>query len=199
MGTATFNHFLRQLNAQGREKLDGFDNSHFRGLSSDERLEVARLLREALLRGDSTAAAGLVLLNREEARQPLEEALQKMKGDPWVSIAIAEQLWDLTRESRYQDIMIATLEDPSEVLRQRALVGLKNTPHNERLMAALELLVINDRDGTIRFLAASNLLYGLGLIRDIYDTDHPYKQIVRDLHGESKEIREKTLAELKSL
>jgi hypothetical protein len=198
MATATFDRFLKQLHATGSEKGDGFDPSHFDGLSPDERPEVARLLREALLRGDDTAAGGLILLDPEEAGPALEDALHKMQAHPWVSLAAARELWNLTGESRYQDVMIATLENPNELLRQSALVALENTPHDDRLMAALESLVRDDPDDTIRFLAAKHLLYGLGLITDLHETNHPYRQMVRDLSDESKEVREKALAELKS-
>jgi hypothetical protein len=77
MSSDRFDGFLKQLNAQGREKGEGFDPSHFEGLSPDERLEAARLLREALLEGDNTAAHGLVLLDPQVARPILDEALQK--------------------------------------------------------------------------------------------------------------------------
>src|ERR671924_551428 len=102
MSSATFDRFLKQLYAQGSEKAGGFDASHFEGMTSDERLEAARLLREALFAGDSTAIRGLVLLDKQSARPTLEDALQKLSGDPSACLILAEELWKLTNESRYQ-------------------------------------------------------------------------------------------------
>jgi hypothetical protein len=198
LSSKTFERFLKQLYAWGREKGDGFDGSHFDGLSPDERLEADRLLREALLEGDNTAAHGLVLLDPQAARPILDEALQKYSGDTWFSLRVVKELWSLTRESRYQDLMIATLQHQDELLRQSALVGLEDTPHNERLMTALETLVRDDPVKRIRLLAAAHLLHGLGLITDIYDLEHRYIRIERELSDNRKEVREKALAELKS-
>jgi hypothetical protein len=198
MSSATFDRFLKQFHAWGREKVNGFDRSHFDGLSPDERLEAARLLLEALLSGDNTAVEGLVLLDAQAARATLDEVLQKMSGDASASLDIAEELWQLTGESRYLDLMIAMLRHPDHSLRRRALSGLQDTPHDERLMAALQSLVIDDPDKGIRFWSATHLLYGLGLITGFYDVNHPYKQLVRDFSDESKEVRENALGELKT-
>jgi hypothetical protein len=198
MSSATFDRFLKQLHAWGSDKGKGFDRSHFDGLSPDERLEAARLLRDALLRGDNTAVEGLVLLDPQAARATLDEALQKMSGDGSASLDIAEELWQLTGEPRYQDLMIAALRHPDHSLRRRALSGLQDTPHDDRLMAALQSLVIDDPNKSIRFWSATHLLYGLGLITGFYDVNHPHKQLVRDLGDESREVREKALGELKN-
>jgi hypothetical protein len=196
MSSQTFNRFLKQLSAQGREKADGFDSSHFDGMTSDERLEAARLLRDALLAGDSTAIRGLVLLDEQSARPTLEDALQKLSGDPSASLILAEELWKITNESRYQDVMVALLKHPDHSIRRRALGGLQDTPHNDRLMGVLQTLVLDDPNKTVRFWAATHLIYGLGLIKDFYDVNHPYIQTLRDLSSDNKEFREKTLAEL---
>jgi len=198
MASVTFDRFLKQLYAQGREKADGFDPGDFDGMAANERQEAARLLREALLKGDDTAARGLVFLDPQTARPILEEALQKVQGDAWVRLSAARELWGLTGESHYQGLMIDALRDPSELIRHRTLVALEETPHNDRLMTALESLVKDDPDNVTRFMAAKHLLFGLGLITDIHDTNHPYKQKVRDLTDENRQVREKALAELKS-
>jgi HEAT repeat protein len=198
LSSKTFERFLKQLYAWGREKGDGFDRSHFDGLSPDERLEAARLLREALLRGDNTSAEGLVLLDPRAAKATLEEALQTMSGDAHVSLAVAKQLWHLTKESRYQEEMIAILQHPNDLLRRSALVALEDTPHDDRLMTVLQALVKDDPHEIIRSMAARHLIYGLGLITDIHDLDHPYIRIKNELSDNRKEVREKALAELKS-
>ncbi|MBO0721724.1 MAG: hypothetical protein J2P41_12925 [Blastocatellia bacterium] len=196
MSYETFNRFLQQLHAHGREKGDGFDHSHFQGLSADERVEAARLLREALLSGDDTAAEGLVLLDSAAAREPLEEAIQTSGKSPLYTLTLAEVLWKLTGESRYQDIMIDLLQHHDHSIRWRALGGLETTPHNDRLMAEIKNLVINDPDDNIRYRAAKHLLYGLGLIPKFQDVAAPYKQILLNLSDENKEIRKKALSEL---
>lgn len=198
MSSRTFDRFLKQLYAEGGEKADGFDLSHFDGLTLDERLEAARLLRDALLRGDDTAAHGLVLLDPQAARATLEETLQKYSEDAYGSLTLAGELWSLTRDLRYQDLMIACLKHPNSTIRLRALVMLRDTPHGDKLMSELQSLVMDDPDETIRFWAAIHLLYGFGLITDFHKREHPYKQIVRDLSDESREVRQKALAELKS-
>jgi hypothetical protein len=198
MASDGFDRFLKQLNSSGREKGEGFDASHFEGFSDDERNKAAQLLRDALFNGDNTAAHGLVLLDRGTARPILDEALRKFSGDDWYSLRVVKELWKLTGEIRYQDLMISVLDQPDEILRQRALVGLQDTPHNARLMAALERIVLNDPIKTLRFLAANQLLYGLGLIKDSLDIEHPYIQSTRELSDNQRDVREKALAELKS-
>lgn len=196
MRSETYNRFLQQLNARGREKADGFDRSHFRGLSADERVEAARLLREALFKGDDTAAVGLVLLDSAAAKEPLEEALQTEGKGPLYTLTLAKELWKLTGESRYQEMMIDLLRHPDRIIRRRALGGLEATPHNDRVMAEIKHLVINDPDQTIRYRAANHLLYGLGLIPNFHDVFASYQQILQNLSDENKEVREKALSEL---
>jgi hypothetical protein len=198
MASDGFNRFLKQLNASGREKGEGFDSSHFEGFSDDERQKAAQLLRDALLNGDNTAAHGLVLLDPETARPILDESLRKFSGDDWYSLRVVKELWKLTGETRYQDLMIAILDQPDELLRQSALVGLQATPHNARVMTALERIVLNDPIETLRFLAARQLLYGLGLIKDSGDVEHSYIRTARELSDNNRDVREKALSELKN-
>jgi hypothetical protein len=198
MASDGFNRFLKQLNASGREKGEGFDSSHFEGFSDDERQKAAQLLRDALLNGDNTAAHGFVLLDPGTARPILDESLRKFSGDDWYSLRVVKELWKLTGETRYQDLMIAILDQPDELLRQSALVGLQATPHNARVMMALERIVLNDPIETLRFLAARQLLYGLGLIMDSGDVEHSYIRTARELSDKNRDVREKALSELKN-
>jgi hypothetical protein len=198
MPSTTFDRFLKQLHAEGREKADGFDPSHFDGLSQDERLEAARLLREALLAGDDTAAGGLVLLDPQIARPALEAALPKYGGDALGRLSLAEKLWKLTGDSNYQDLIIDSLRHPDETIRQRALVALRETPHDDRLMAVLQPMVLDDPDEVIRFWASIHLLYGLGLVTDFNQRPPQHRQLLIDLNDDQRDVREKALAELKS-
>src|SRR5262245_47357064 len=197
MPSPTFDRFLKQLRAQGMEKADGFDPSHFDGLSQDERLEAFRLLQDALLKGDDTAAHDLVLLDPQGARPALEAAWPKYKGDALGGLNVAEELWGLTGESRYRDFMVDSLRQSNRTVRQRALMALRGAPHDDRLMTALQSVILNDPDEIIRSLAATHLLYGLGLVASFQAMKHPYRQIENDLSDERREVRERALAELK--
>jgi len=73
--TKTYQSFLRQSNAQGREKADGYDRSHFDGLDDTER-EAAfiRLTEEA--KYDHTCFVWLFYLDRNRARATCLALLQ---------------------------------------------------------------------------------------------------------------------------
>lgn len=69
--TDAFAKFMKQFQTQGRDYGDGYDRSHFQGLTQDEEAEVIRLLSDAAKRGDAVAIDGLATFGTACARDAL--------------------------------------------------------------------------------------------------------------------------------
>ena len=189
----TFDKFLNQLHAQGREKGDGFDASHFDGMTEDERQEARQLLENALIDGDNTAAFGLVLLDGKAAEEPLRRVLEQLDYPNDVGADVAGELYKMTGKKEYQEILIQYLHHPKHLVRQATLVYLSNKPCSENLKNALSDSILGESNETVQFLAVKLMLYCQGLISNIYDKQHSHKQLVVDLTSKDKNIRREAL------
>lgn len=195
MTSSAFDKFTKQLDAQGREKGDGFDASHFDGMNENERTEARRRLENALAKGDSTAAFGLVLLDGAAAEESLHRTLTRLEYPNDTGADVAGELWKLTGKSEYRRVLVHYLQHPKHLVRQTTIVhlGSRACEATDDLGDALDEMVMSEPNETVQFLAVKLLLYCRGLISGIYDKQHSYKELVNDLTSENLADRRKAL------
>lgn len=199
MPSATFERFVRQLNAQGRDKADGFDRGDFDGLAPEERPEVARLLEEALARGDSTAVGGLLLFDPQGAPATLRAALRRLPPQNAARTTIAGTLLSLAPDSHLQQELVRALHHPSATMRRLALNYLSQSAPNRALVPALRAYVHEELDTANRALGAEILLYWSGTIPNLGESYRRYGTTLDALEQTDDKSRRLGLSELDRL
>lgn len=196
MTSDAFRAFLRQLHAAGPDKGDGFDGRHVDGLTPTEREEAWRLLRGALARGDGTAAAGLVLLDRAAAPAALRAALDEAAFADGTGANIAGELWALTGDAASQRELARYLGHPGPGTPMVALSYLRESPRSPALAGALAEFVVRDPEPRRRAVAAGMLLYWLGLVPSPDDAYRLCPDVMRAAAGPDARAREATVRAL---
>ncbi|HEY0778274.1 MAG TPA: hypothetical protein VGD56_09935 [Gemmatirosa sp.] len=195
MPSATFTRFLAQLRAQGREKADGFDRSHFDGLAPDERPEVARLLEDALARGDNTAVGGLLLLDPSDAPTVLRDALARLPFENTARVTIAGALLARSDDPALQRELVRYLSHPVGPTRRLALNYLTRSAPNRALAPALQQYVHDEAEGDNRALGAELALYWSGAISRLDDSYRQYGSLLNALEEGNVFARRRALGD----
>lgn len=155
----TWDHFIRQYNAEGPEKAEGYDARHFAGMDFIERARAAELLRRELPESPGAASGGLVALGDEFAVQALLRFVREYDGQEVDNIDQAYYaLWRLTEDPVWPIKMIETypLADAHE--RGAFMQRLRETPPSPEMRAFLEDCVVAEEDFAGRALAGELLL-----------------------------------------
>jgi len=102
--TQSYNHFLNQYNSTGREKMEGYDESHFLNLSSEEKEKVFDLLtNECIAPG---VAEWLFFLDRKKAKDYYINYISRKKPEDSGIFRIYFRLYIETGEAYYQNLLI---------------------------------------------------------------------------------------------
>jgi len=168
--SVTFERFLNQYHAKGKQQGEGYDLSHFDGLTPEE-LEIVEdiLVRDALLALDSTAIRGLGAMRTRRSENILRVLLAIVLPPSYIHLCAAEELWEITRERALQETIIEDFSDDAE-LRRLALVGLLRTdPSPVVLKICLDMLIIEDPESIMRILAACGVLQFYQLMNSYTD------------------------------
>ncbi|HEY6528289.1 MAG TPA: hypothetical protein VIZ65_06310 [Cellvibrionaceae bacterium] len=97
--TLTFTRFLAQFNSTGNDKAQGYDKSHFVGLSDDEKIKVFGLLEEELI---APGVIGwLFFLDTNKTEAALLNYLVSSKKPAAGSHRILIALYHYTQNERY--------------------------------------------------------------------------------------------------
>lgn len=195
----TFDHFLAQLHATGREKGDGFDHTHFDGLRPDERPEVERLLHEALAAGDSTAVNGLLLFDGAAAVRVLDETLRRLPPGDGTATTIAGRLWAATHDPRYQRALADGLTNDAPATRRLALNYLVETPPAPALIPFLRERLDHEREGANRALLGELLLFWSGAIPALAESYRLHGSLLDTLEDGNPWSRRRAIGELDRL
>lgn len=157
--TAAFDGFMRQYEAQGREKAEGYMPSHFAGMTGAERRRAADLLYDELSHDAGMAADGLVMLDRGVARERLTRFVAEQAAEPVPTIGeIYARLYELTRDLTYQTLMIEAFSSCPPERRGDLVLRLDATPSTLALRAFLRDRILNEDEPIAQSLCARALL-----------------------------------------
>lgn len=197
MATPAFRAFLDQFNSKGRLHGEGYDASHFRGLSDMERAQVEEMLLTAGLNGDSTAISGLILLGDEGAVDALKKIQECCGNGNTAGIQANAALLTIRRSSADLGELLNAIKLSDQLLSWIALVELPcDVPLNneDRTAIAEELAkyIAGQEDMVRRNVAAKKLLRLL----EIREYDSEYREYVRKLSDDSADTRNDALSKL---
>jgi hypothetical protein len=164
--TSTFQKFLKQFHATGYEKADGYDQSHFDGMTEDERQKAFELLKQSLINNnDHTAAFGIAYLNPIEAIPLFESVLSKHPDYASRYIEILKWLWKLSGRIDYLKRVAQTMtNDPDHLYRRKSMTAVEDAPNYCFILDALKESLFVEMNRANQVKAADQLLirYGVG-------------------------------------
>lgn len=185
----TFESFMKQYHATGREKLDGYDPSHFEGLTAQEISTVEEMLINDAMKLDTAAIQGLGYLGTENSKIALRNLLSKTSAPCDAHLCIVKALWKITRDIELQKNIIEDFDKNNAALRQQAAIALQyTTPSPIMLNTFLEMLR-TEQEAVMRTLAAGGILLYHGLLNSYADMENfkKYLQLVRMLSQSNDE------------
>jgi hypothetical protein len=181
--TKSFEKFLKQYHAVGREKGEGYDSSHFEGMTDNELVTAEEMLIKDAAQLDTTAIRGLGVLKSANSEITLRSLLAKVSAPSYAHLRIAEALWEITNDLVFQEIMLEDFAKDNAALRQQVAIALEDTkPSKLTLKTFLEILRI-EKDSTMRTTAASGILIYYCLLESPsdYENFQKYLPLVRKL------------------
>lgn len=156
--TAAYNEFMRQYQATGSEKADGYSRDAFIGLDPQEKQEVFKLLQTEL----PYSVDWLFYLDAEQALPVVKEKEEAWRGDRAKRVFLLQQaLVKYTRDLVYQDHMIEDYPNYIDYLRQHALDSISRTPANAAIVELFKQVIFTEADDELVFSAADGLLTAL--------------------------------------
>lgn len=102
--TDTYNNFLKQYNSKGSQKADGYSESHFEGMTVDEKKEAFDLLKTELIAPG--VADWLFYLDPIQAEMVLLAYINKDAKNKSGIHRVFYQLYIKTTENKYQNSLI---------------------------------------------------------------------------------------------
>jgi hypothetical protein len=155
----TFDEFLKQYHAQGREKADGYDRSHFDGLTDDEKVRAFELLAAEAEKVPETATHWLFYLDPSRAEQVTLAQVAAKKGDPYGENFVRQfTLIRYTHDLRYQREMLAEYPGIDDFYKVDALRRIRRTPETRELRAFLRGILLNETNTSVLAAAATGFL-----------------------------------------
>jgi hypothetical protein len=197
MSTPAFEAFLEQFHSKGRLHAEGYMAAHFAGLTDVEQDQAEAMLVQAALGGDGTAIAGLNLLGGDRANRALSKVEQGVERLSTVGVQAAAALLALRKDANNLQKLLSAIEssDPQvSWLALRVFPGTIAFERQERLAIARVLgkVVLNEPDMVRRHMAAKTLLQALG----VNEGKGEYAELVRQLSGDSRAVRDSALQKL---
>ncbi len=192
--------FIKQIDATGYQKAQGYDPDLFNKISDSERNEVEQMVVEQFKKGDLDTAMFLPQLKSVNGINLLKEELEKWPPPSIVNAKIANILYKVTNDDVYEELLIENLKITTKAYRSTVVGYLLNCKPSKKLENIFKEIYTTDAGKIARFNAAIGFLYCKGLINTTdLDYDDPIFDLVRALSSGNEEERlkaEKKIDEL---
>lgn len=188
---------IKQINAIGSEKKDGYYRNTMEEIYDWERDEVEKIIWETFHRNKDTELA--IFFPKLRSHDGID-ALKKMFNEYSIlgyrNLNIAEVLYRETKDSKYLNVFKESIEadeDNFPVVSQ-----LLYLLPDEKVYNLLKEIYINSNNDIARSTAVTGILYNKGIIKDIDDLNEMQEKIKIECRFdlEEKSQREKIIKEL---
>jgi len=192
--TEAFNRFMKQATSQGREYGDGFNTSHFEGLTQAELEKAFMILEERAIDGDTIAINAVRYIDKGVAIGILEKVLGSsdilnVKAKNQVNL----EAFHLTRKSRFLSNMIDNLKSCSEHEKWHCIQSLCSIEYGQiwhkDARSVFDRLVLDEEDEVLRHSLAKKILLEEGVIEGTSD----YMEKIAQLVSSERDVRQKAL------
>jgi hypothetical protein len=135
-----FDRFIRQADAQGRAYGEGYDPLCFQGLSPEETEKVAERLIVAARNGDTVAIDGLGISGLLQAKDILEDLLERFEPPSDINASVGFSLWKIEPDERWQKEIAKNLSG-DENAKKIAVTLLCNTAETTKTRYSLDVFL----------------------------------------------------------
>jgi hypothetical protein len=191
-----YQQFIRQYNATGREKADGYARAHFDGMTPAEKAQAFDLLKDEVARHPSFVE-WLFYVDAARAAPVALQIVQQQEVDPYYpAYLVYEQLQAHSQDLRYQQRMIDGYPRVPADYRDQAIEALGRTPPSPARRDFLRDVLLSETNPSVLAGAAYHLVVDLKLP---YNTDAEkkrFRQVVAALGSEDATQRQATLRSL---
>ncbi|MCW7536726.1 hypothetical protein OOT46_02510 [Aquabacterium sp. A7-Y] len=156
--TPAFANFLKQYNATGSEKADGYSVDHFDGMSEQEKQQAFAMLSEQA-DVDPESAQWLFYLDPSKAKDACEGLVRQKKSNPYAaSFILLFYLAKYTADVQYQRQMIEGYATYAELHKHLAVEYIGRTQTTPGQIEFLKAVTLTEANEKAVARAAFNLL-----------------------------------------
>ncbi len=197
--SSSFQKFLKEAEATGREKADGFDHQVLKSLFGSEQQLALEMLFELAKRGDTTAIDAFRSFPADRA-VPLLKELLPIHNPPSLKHAHAcFSLWSLTQCTDYCDELTNDLALADALFRGVVVLLIAKSVPTPLTRQALWRVVETEEDSTARGMAARGLLYFSGKLRSPVQQISRFDALLRSIYSDQAMERSNGIQELKKI
>lgn len=195
-----YDNFIKQVNAQGYQKAQGYAPNLFNEIYDFERDEVEELLIKLYNKRDWQGIEFMPQLKKVDGVAILKNELPKLPSPSFVKAEFADILLKATGDNTYEDILFESLKISNDGDRNAVLLRLLKYKITQRLFTTCKDLCEHDSSDLVRFFAAAGLLYCAGIINDpINIGKSPYRYLMNGLASDDIGEKNKAFTEFNSL
>jgi hypothetical protein len=188
-----FDNFLRQYNATGSEKADGYSRDAFEGLTDPEKDTVFNMLEKEL----PYSAEWLFFLDPQKALAVCEKTESSWRGDGYKHVFVLQsELLRHTGDLKYQKHMIEDYFKYSERLRAQVADSLGRTPVSAQLIDSLRSIISVETNENAIARASFHLVKLHGVPAKTEEEKNKFWRYVADLRSESDDKKAYAMKDL---
>ena len=171
-----YKKLVKQINAVGREKLDGYYPNILEEVYDWEREDAEVLIWNTFHeKKDTDLALFLPKLKSYDGIVALKKMLQKCKVPSRSSVNIAKVLYDISNKKEYLDILFLNYKEQESDLGTVSIIA--SCKPSEEVYKILVNIYISNPNSTIRSTAADGILYNKGYISNSNDIQEMMGQL----------------------
>jgi hypothetical protein len=194
--------FIKQINAVGREKMDGYDAQTLENIYDWERELVEDIIWNKFVEGkDSDLAIFMPKLTRYDGIGALKSNLDKCIVPSGASFNISETLYIVTNEKEYLRLLIKNYKETSDKAARIEYVSrLSRLAKKQEVYNELIEIYIDDRERANQSSAIKGILWADGYLRNVDDMDEIIgkMELLRLFNKEGIEDRKAAIADYRN-
>lgn len=196
-----FNDFIKQTEAQGYAKLQGYDENLFTKIYASEREKVEEKLYELYTKNDSNVSVFMHELQLYDGIKLLKEGLSQCSIPSGASINYALALFKAANDKDAFDILKLNLQECSWSDKIKILINFQLCDCNKDIYTLFEGISINDENKMVRDCAIRGILYFKHLVDkpNDYEGARKFEKIFEKIDDNDIDVRIEGLKEVNSL
>ncbi len=192
--SSAYNYLIEQLNASGREKMDGYYPQIMEEIYDWERDEVEDIIWDAFMnKGEVELASFLPKLKKYDGIKALKESRYLFQIPSEASVEIGKVLYEATGKETYLNIIKKNIDASPDTISYVSI--LSYCKPGRKLYKMLADIYINNENETNRSTAVMGLLFNKGIIKDIFSIQESNDTIAlrKKFRSEDKKERKRIL------
>lgn len=165
--SVAYKQLLKQINAVGSEKLNGYYQNTLEEIYDWEREEVEDIIWDAFFnKKEIELAQFLPKLEKYDGIKALEESPYLLQVPSEASVEIGKILYEVTGDEEYLDLIKRNIDASPETISYVSI--LSYCKPCQRVYNILADIYINNNNSVNRSTAVMGILYNKGIIKDRY-------------------------------